>query len=307
MQTLICTMIAVMILAVSAAAAEDPADWVFGQPVLLGTGFATPEGPTLDTDGNLYFCEYGSPRIIKIVPDTFDVSVFAEVGVQNNGLIIDRNGDFFVGDWMGKAVYTLSKNGTSKLLTDKNPEGDPFLGPNDYAWHKNGRLYMTDPKGSDHDNLVGRVYFFDSERKVHTAAGELAFPNGLAFSPDYSYLYVGETKMNRVLRFTIDDDGTLADKTVFYEMGESVWPDGMKCDVEGNLWVTAWTEKEVWCINPAGERIATLRIPGRQPRPTNILFCGPDWKTAYVTINEGADGRVYSIEMPVAGYDVIPR
>ena len=295
---------AVMLMFAVSTSAE-PAGWQFGELNLLASGLRYPEGPTLDRAGNLYVVEYETNRVIKITPDGA-VSTFLEAGVRNNGLIRDARGNFFIADWKGRAIYRADTNGAVSLVADRTSDGDSLRGPNDFAWDLRGNLYFTDPKGSSADNPVGEIHFLDSDLKIHRFAGGLVYPNGLAFDRDGTHLYVGETHINRIVRFEVRPDGTAGAMAVFFQMGEGVWPDGMKVDEEGNLWVTAWTEKEVWCISPAGEKIAAIRLPGQQPRPTNILFGGPDRKTAYITVNEGRNGRVYTIRMPVAGLPVIP-
>jgi sugar lactone lactonase YvrE len=81
----------------------------------------------------------------------------------------------------------------------------------------------------------------------------------------------------------------------------------MKMDIRGNLWAAMWSTGELRCIDPDGELIYTVALPGEEPQATNILFGGPDMRTAYVTVRDGADkGTVLVFDMPVAGLPVIP-
>ncbi len=285
--------------------ANNPAEWKFGEITVFAHGYATPEGPTMDADGNLYFVELGNSSIDKVAPDGTS-SVFATVGIQNNGLIIDKDGNLFIGDKIGKTVYRVTPKGDVSIVTQKTASGDSLRGPNDFAWFKNGHLYMTDPRGSRADNPIGLIHYFDKDLKIHPFDNGLCFPNGLAFSPDYKYLYVGETYFSRIIRYEMNPDGSFSNKDVFYYMGEKVWPDGMKCDRYGNLWITAASEQQVWCVNPKGERVVVLELPCTKCSPTNILFDVKDPYIAYITVNQGDDGLVYKTRMPVPGMPQLP-
>jgi sugar lactone lactonase YvrE len=297
----------VVALAVGCAArmANNPAEWKFGEVTVFSHGYASPEGPTMDKDGNLYFVEYGNGNVDKVTPDGTS-TVIATIGIQNNGLIIDKDGNLYVGDWKGKTVYKRTPGGDVSIVTQKTATGDSLRGPNDFAWFKNGWLFMNDPKGSGADNPIGLIHYFDKDMKIHSFDNGLCYPNGLAFSPDYKYLYVGETYFSRITRYEMNSDGTFKSKGTFFYMGDKVWPDGMKCDALGNLWIAAYSESQVWCVNPQGERVAVLDLPSDKCSPSNILFDTRDPYTAYVTAGLGRDGVVYKTRMPVPGMRLLP-
>jgi gluconolactonase len=289
----------------SSGVGNDPAKWEFQELTVFANGFSSPEGPCMDADGNLYFVEYGNGNIDRIAPDG-TATVIAEIGIQNNGLTIDKDGNLYIGDWKGKTVYKLDTDGDVSVVTRKTASGDSLRGPNDFAWFNNGHLYMTDPKGSGPDNLIGLIHYFDTDMNIHPFDNGLCYPNGLAFSPDSKYLYVGETYFSHILRYEMNADGSYKSKEVFYYLGEQVWPDGMKCDKYGNLWIAAYSEHQVWCINPEGEKVAVLELPCTECQPTNILFSTLDPYEAYVTVGAGEDGRVYKTRMPVPGAPMLP-
>jgi len=295
------------ILAFTMQSLGEQKDWEFGDIKLLADGLNYPEGPTLDSEGNLYIVEFKNNNITKVTPDGKS-SIVKQVGVQNNGLIRDKGGNFFVCDWKGKAIYRVDTQGNISLIADKTSEGDSLLRPNDFAWDNKGNLYFTDPEGLEPTRFLGGIHFIDKNLKIHRFAGGLNFPNGLAFDRDFKHLYVGETHFGWIMRIEVKPDGTSGKKEKFFYMGEKVLADGIKVDVEGNLWVAVYSEGEVWCISPGGEKIVTIRLPGENPCPTNILFGGPDMKTAYITVEEGYNnGKVYTIRMPVAGLPMIPE
>ena len=297
----------VLILSFTVQGFGEPKYWEFGDIKLLAGGLNYPEGPTLDSEGNLYFVEFRNNKISKVTPDG-NVSTVVQVGTQNNGLIRDKDGNFFVCDWKGKAIYKVDTQSNISLITDKSSEGEPLLRPNDFAWDNRSNLYFTDPEGWGPTRLKGGIHYIDKNLTIHRFAGGMNFPNGLAFDRDYKHLYVGETIFNWIMRLEVKPDETVGRRDKFFYMGEKVFADGIKVDVKGNVWVTAFSEGEVWCISPQGEKIASIILPGENPTPTNILFGGLDMKTAYITVNDGDNnGKVYTIRMPVAGLPVLPE
>ncbi len=294
-----------LVIGCAAQKATNPAEWKFGEVTVFAHGYASPEGPTMDKDGNLYFVEYGNGKIDKVTPDGTS-TVIATIGIQNNGLIIDKDGNLFVGDWRGKTVYKRTPGGDVSVVTSKTATGDSLRGPNDFAWFNNGCLYMTDPKGSGADNPIGLIHYFDKDLNIHPFDNGLCYPNGLAFSPDYKYLYVGETYFSRIIRYEMNPDGSFKNKAVFFSMGDKVWPDGMKCDRHGNLWIAAYSEQQIWCVNPKGERVAVLQLPCEKCSPSNVLFDVKDPYIAYITAGVARDGVVYKTRMPVPGMPQLP-
>jgi sugar lactone lactonase YvrE len=75
--------------------------------------------------------------------------------------------------------------------------------------------------------------------------------------------------------------------------------DGMKFDERGNLWVAMYSEAALWCLSPEGKHIDTIPIPGKNP--TNLIFAGEDRRTAYVTVKDDKNGKLFSVRMPHAG------
>ncbi len=272
------------------------------EPVLLASGFHFPEGPSLDADGNLYVVNLSNTIINKITPDGA-VSDVIDAGGRNNGAIFDAYGNLYIACTGRRAVLKYDKAGDLSIVTATS-NGDSLLGPNDFAWDNKGRLYFTDPQGSGRDNPVGGVHYIDIDGTTKKFAGGLAFPNGLVFSPDKKQLFVGETNLFRIWRYEIHPDGSAGGRELFVQFEEGVLVDGMKADVDGNIWAAMYTESELWCFSPSGERMEALPVPGKNP--TNLIFGGTDMRTAYVTVHDGDNGKVFVYRMPRAGIPVIP-
>ena len=273
------------------------------EPQLLASGFHFPEGPSLDEDGNLYLVNLSTNIVNKISPDG-EVSVVMDVGGVNNGAILDKEGNLFIACTGRKAILKIDTEGGLSVVTAMS-DGDSLLGPNDFAWDEQGRLYFTDPKGSSKNNPIGRIHYIDLDGKTKQFAEGFAFPNGLAFDLDKTHLYLAETNNFRIWRFEVNEDGTAGEKELFFYMGEKVLADGMKLDVQGNLWIAVYTNSELWCISPEGKIINMIPIPGEHP--TNLVFGGPDMRTAWVTVHESESGKVFTLRMPVAGVRVVPE
>jgi len=275
-----------------------------GTAQLFATGFSSPEGPALDKNGNLFVVNLQKNIINKITPDG-KVLVFMDVGGVNNGAIFDREGNLYVACTGRRAVLRIDTKGKLSVATAVS-DGDSLLGPNDFAWGNDGRLYFTDPWTSSEDNPIGGVHYIERDGRTRRFAGGLAFPNGLVFDLDKTHLYVGETQRCRILRYEVNPDGSAGKNKIFFPMGEGILADGMKLDVKGNLWVANYSTAELWCISPEGKKIDSIPIPGIHP--TNLIFGGKDMRTAYVTVNiDGGNDKVFKVRMPYAGIPVPPE
>ena len=274
--------------------------------VLYATGFTFPEGPVFNRNGDLYLVNFKSTVINKVSP-AGKVSVVVDIGAYNNGAIFDRAGNLYIASSGLGAILMLD---TSNHLTTAAAvsDGDSLLGPNDMAWDNSGRLYFTDPKGSDETRLIGSIHSIGKDGKAHRFAGGLAYPNGIAFSLDKKFLFITETCMNRLLRYEVRPDGTAGAQSVIFEFPKNSVPDGMKIDSTGNLWVAVHALGEIWRISPSGAKLGTVKLPTKFV--TNLIFGGPDMKTIYVTaFDEWASpsGRVYKIKTGVKGVGIVPK
>ena len=284
---------------------EVIADGLFGQPRMFATGFTFPEGPVLDSDGNLYLVNFKATVIHKVTPDG-DVAEVVDVGAFNNGALFDAAGNLIIASSGLRAILKLDPEGCLTVLANVS-DGDSLLGPNDMAWDDRGRLYFTDPRGSSAVNRIGGIHFIEHDGVARRFAGELAYPNGIAFDLDKSHVYISETMADRILRYEVNPDGSAGKRSIFFELPGNSVPDGMKLDVEGNLWVAVHTLAEVWQISPEGEKIHSIKMPSNLV--TNLTFGGDDMKTMYVTCPEDwvtNNGKVYTLRVPVAGVPVVP-
>jgi gluconolactonase len=129
---------------------------------------------------------------------------------------------------------------------------------------------------------------------------DFIIPNGLAFSPDEKILYVNDSRRRHIRAFDLQANGTLARQTdrVFAELGgeEPGVPDGMKVDVEGNVYCGG--SGGIWIMDTKGKKLG--RIVHGAPATTNIAFGGDDWKTLYFT----SRNHLGSVQLNIAGIPV---
>ncbi len=267
---------------------------------LLATGYSWVEGPVWNPVGRyLLFSDIpGDSR--HRWDDSGARSVLQPTGF-GNGMTLDANLDLVVCVHATSSVSRYAADGgVSELAT--HFEGKELNSPNDVVAHSGGSIYFTDPTyGRMPAFGVGRdlVMGFQGVYRIPPGPGDIqllvdrdAFtePNGLCFSPDESLLYVNDTERASIRVYKLRGDGTLDDERIFAtdirSDDDPGLPDGMKCDEDGNVWVTA--PGGIWVFAPDGTRLGTVRTP---ERAANLAWGGDDWRTLFVT----ASSSVYAI------------
>jgi gluconolactonase len=285
----------------------------------LAEGFKFTEGPVWVSDGKyLLFSDPNSNTIYKYTPngnlsgklEVFrtpsgyagaDIAEYRQPG--SNGLTLDAQGRLTINQHGNRRVIRVEKNGSETVLADRF-EGRRLNSPNDLVYRSDGALFFTDPP-------FGLPKFGDDPRKelpfsgVYSLANgrlqllsrELSGPNGIAFSPDEKYLYVGnwDEKKKVVMRYEVRPDATLVNGEVFLDMtaapGEDAI-DGIKVDRAGNLYVSG--PGGLWVISPAGKHLGTIIAP---KHIHNMAWGDDDGKTLYLCARSG----LYRMRLSVAG------
>ncbi len=264
----------------------------------IAEGLHFPEGPAWDGNANLFVSSCYGGYITKISPDgvyRFIDSTSNPNLKQTNGLTVYKDGNIFACDYGLGAILKISPKGVSEIFCD-GYEGNRFNRPNDLAFDNNDNLYFTDPKSYGKDKLDGRIFKLDIELKeIKLVADSLAFPNGIAFSPDGKQLFVCESAKNRILTFNVDND-SLSVKTVFAELPGGD-PDGLAFDTEGNLYAAHFGGGAIYVFSPDGILMEKIIAPGK--KPSNIEFGGEDMRTLFITEDE--TNCVYSTQVSIPG------
>src|SRR5262249_26296341 len=212
------------------------------------------EGPAVDAAGNVFFSDIAGNRILKM--DTKGaVTTFRADSGRTNGNCFDADGRLISceggeqGPGRRRIVRTDMKSGKVTVLTDKF-DGKRYNSPNDCCVDAKGRIWFTDPRyGADRSDLemdVEAVYRIDTDGKVHRmlTQKEINRPNGITVSPDDKTLYVidshpKEGGNRKIWAFDLAADGSLSKQRLVYDFGKGRGGDGMRVDLNGNLWVAA--------------------------------------------------------------------
>jgi len=283
---------------VAAGSGEGPRlpEKVEAYPVVADIAFA--EGPIFDRHGNLYFVNYVRKGTIgRRTPDG-TVEVWCETGGQANGLKVDADGCVIAADYGGKRILRIHPDGKDiEVLTDSF-EGKPYLGPNDVCLDLKGNIYFTDPTGSSKEKPIGSVYRIGTDRRVTRLDTGLAFPNGLAVSPDQKRLFVAESATNSLLCYDLHEDGRVSNKKVVIQF-DTPTLDGIMFDEYGRIWIARWTTGTVDVVTQDGKLVGS--IPAGGDKVTNLCF----WeKSVYVTV--AGRRSIYRLDVGVGGARIIP-
>ena len=266
------------------------------EPKKLAGDLQFTEGPLWHPDGYLLFSDIPANEIKKYTPGG-SVETHLAPSRNSNGLTFDRDGILVACEHTGRQVSRQNSDGQMEPVAT-HYDGKRLNSPNDVVVHSNGRIFFTDPPyGIEPDQAeigFNAVYSIDSDGSVTMLASDFGRPNGLAFSPDESVLYVDDTERRNVRAFDVQADYSLSNDRVFIDMDtpEAGSPDGMKVDTEGNLYVTG--AGGVWVISPDGAHLGTIEFP---ELPTNVAFGGNDYKTLFATARTG----LYSVQINIAG------
>jgi gluconolactonase len=273
----------------------------------VASGFTFTEGPVWHPEEQaLYFSDM--PADVRRRWDRNGIREVARPSNKANGLTFDAELNLIACEHATSALVRLRRDGSREVLAT-HAEGRELNSPNDVCVHSSGAIYFTDP-------WYGRMPHYGVERPRqlgfqgvwrlapnHAAGAEpqlvverylFSQPNGICFSPCERLLYVNDTEQANIRVFDVTKDGELRNGRIFASgIRESLnpgLPDGMKCDAEGNVWVTG--PGGVWVYRPDGTLSGRIAIP--EPA-ANLAWGGRDWRTLFVT----ASTSLYAVDVKV--------
>jgi gluconolactonase len=259
-------------------------------------GFRFTEGPAADNKGNVYFTDQPNNKIIKWSIDG-EISVFHENPGRANGMYFDKQGNLITCSDMDNELWSIDPQGKVTVLVN-DYQGKKLNGPNDLWIDPKGGIYFTDPlykrpyweRSPEMQQDGEHVYYLSPDKtKLFRVATDLVKPNGIIGTPDGKKLYVADIGDKKTYVYTINQDGTLSNKSLFASMGS----DGMTIDNRGNIYLTG---KGVTVFDSTGRQIE--HIPIEENWTANVCFGGKKMNILFIT----ASGSVYGLKMRVHGY-----
>lgn len=282
----------------------------------LWTGCRWAEGPAWFAAGRyLVWSDIPNDRMLRWDETDGSVSVFRQPAMHSNGHTVDGQGRLVSCEHRGRCVSRTEHDGSRSVLV-AGVEGRQLNSPNDVVVKSDGSIWFTDPSyGIDSDyegdaapSEIGasRVYRLDEARgAISVVADDFVQPNGLAFSPDESLLYIVDTGAthidngpHHVRRFRVKADGTLAGGEVFAICPTGLY-DGLRVDVHGNLWLSAGDG--VHCHAPDGTLLGKILVP---ETVANVCFGGAKLNRLFIC----ATTSLYAVYLNTRGITAVaPR
>ena len=274
-----------------------------------GLGFT--EGPVW-RDNALLFSDIPNNRIARLrhLPEGPELTTYATG--KSNGLTLDRQGQVLAAEHGGRRVARVADNGTRTALAERY-HGKRFNSPNDIVVKSDGAIYFTDPpyavqpstpgmarpEGWWRADIPGKelaingVYRIAPDGNLQLVADDFALPNGLAFSPDESVLYVDDSAHKHIRAFDVGADGSLRNGRILLDMASTDpgVPDGLKVDLHGNVFSTG--PGGLWVCRADGTLLGRVILP---ELPANLAF-GEDGTVIFAT----ARTSVYRIQTRTRG------
>jgi gluconolactonase len=277
----------------SAQEGEIVNETLFVSSVLTDPGLFTGgiEGPACDADGTLYAVNFDRKSTIGLVTPAGEASLFVELpnGSIGNGIRFDSRGVMLIADYINHNVLTVDMQTRQIGVLANEPRMNQ---PNDIAIGGNDIVYASDPNWGKSSGQIWRV---TSDGVVTLLEGEMGTTNGIEVGPGDSVLYVNESSQRNVWVYDLSPAGEISDKRLLIKFPD-FGMDGMRCDVDGNLYITRHGKGTVAKISPAGEVIVEIELAGE--KPSNIAFGGPDGRTCYVTLQDNGNIESFRVDRP---------
>ena len=244
----------------------------------LWTGARWMEGPVyVPSARHLIFSDIPNDRTLRFDERTENVDVFEQPSFNANGHCLDLQGRIITAEHRGRAVTRIGHDGHREILVDQY-QGQRLNSPNDVVVRSDGSIWFTDPtygidsdyEGDIAESEIGECYVYRlaPDGTLDAVIRDMTRPNGLAFSPDETTLYVADTGRSHVgskcppdiRAYQVSDDGKLISDSysIFATCTSGVF-DGFRVDRQGNLWTSAGDG--VHCYSTDGSLIGKIRIP----------------------------------------------
>ncbi|HVO63171.1 MAG TPA: SMP-30/gluconolactonase/LRE family protein [Terriglobales bacterium] len=263
----------------------------------VATGFGFTEGPVWDDAGFLYVSDETLNKIFRVELNGSKREVIS-LG-DPDGNTYDRQHRLIDCASVLRAIIEVTPDGKYRILADRY-EGKRFNSPNDVIVGPDGAFYFTDPtldlpQGQKQEIPFQGVYRLEANGTVTLLTKDLSQPNGLAFSPDGKHFYVDDSEQRNIRAYDFANS-TVSNGRIFgSEPGgkHDGVPDGVKVDINGNIFVTG--PGGIWVWDPHGHHLGTIVVP---EQPANLAWGDKDRSTLYLT----ATSSVYRLRTKAHGF-----
>ena len=258
------------------------------------------EGPACDADGNLYAVNYERQHTIGKVTPNGKASVFVELppGSIGNGIRFNSEGFMFIADYTNHNVLKVDMETREISVHTHEPTMNQ---PNDLAIGANDILYASDPNWGA---STGQLWRVDTDGEVTLLEADMGTTNGIEVSTDEKVLYVNESTQRNIWAYDLSPEGNISNKRLLIQFPDFNM-DGMRCDIDGNLYVTRHGKGTVAKLSPEGEVLLEVELTGKLC--SNIAFGGSDGCTCYVTMADRGNVEVFRADLPGRSWQLFKR
>lgn len=249
------------------------------------------EGPAVDEEGNLYAVDYERNQTIGVVSPNGEAEVFVELpeGSRGNGIRFDSQETMLVADYTGHNVLTLEPDTRAIEVHAHEPRMNQ---PNDLAIGADDRVYASDPNWAD---STGQIWRVDEDGSTTLLVASMGTTNGIEVGPAEETLFVNESVQRKIWAYDLSETGQISNKRLLIEFSE-YGLDGMRSDVDGNLYVTRHGKGTVVKVSPDGTVIREIDLVGE--KPTNLAFGGGEGRQVYVTVADKGNIETFRVDRP---------
>ncbi len=253
------------------------------------------EGPSFDSQGRLFVVNFQNDGTIGYVKPDGKAELFVTLpkGSTANSIQFDSKGNMLLADFSGHNILKVDMRSRKVSVYVHD---DRFNQPNDICINKAGRLFASDPNWKE---STGQIWRIDRKGKAVLLEKNMGTTNGIELSPDEKTLYVNESVQRKVWAYDVDGDGNISNKRLFTEFPD-FGMDGMKCDKEGNLYITRYGKGAIAIFTPAGKLIREVELKGKSC--SNLVFGGLNGKLVYVTLQDRKGMEMFRNDIPGKGY-----
>ncbi len=264
---------------------------------------AFPEGPCWH-EGKLFYVEYGGHTVMTWDGNN-NKTFWRQDGCGPSAVVPTHSGEMLVTCYDSGQIARISNAGKTVATYKNDKDGQTFIGPNDFAADKQGGVYFTASGPWESAPIVGKIFYINPKGIISEAANDIHYANGLALSNDGKTLYCAESEASRVIQFSVGSNGLLSDRRLFVRVGSVdeksgmlAYPDGLKIDRGGNLYIGQFSMGRIIVVTPDGKFKKAIDVPS--PSAPNLIFNADESMIFVMAVDDVNNapylGKVYEVQ-----------